>query len=120
MPDFGFSIKKSRGEDLDKVSLEKYRHLLEREPSFKRCFQCGCCSATCSARQFTDFSIRHIHTAFRRGDYEPLEEELKKCMLCGKCTLVCPRGVNLRSLIINMRQLLDETPVEIKRRRRQK
>jgi heterodisulfide reductase subunit C len=27
-------------------------------------------------------------------------------MLCGKCTLVCPRGVNLRALIINMRRVL--------------
>ncbi len=112
MPDFGFSIKKSRGENLDAVSLEKYYRLLEREPSFKRCFQCGCCSATCSARQFTDFSIRHIHTAFRRGDYASLEQGLRKCMLCGKCTLVCPRGVNLRSLIINMREILNQTPVQ--------
>ncbi|MBO4382071.1 MAG: 4Fe-4S binding protein, partial [Bacteroidales bacterium] len=41
--------------------------------------------------------------------YDRLEEELQKCMLCGKCTLVCPRGVNLRSLIINMRQILSNT-----------
>ena len=107
MINFGFTIKTPRGENLDKVSLKRYRMLLERTPSFKRCFQCGSCSATCSARQFTDFSIRRIHTSFRRGEYNGLDEQLKKCMLCGKCTLVCPRGVNLRSLIINMRQILD-------------
>lgn len=28
-------------------------------------------------------------------------------MLCGKCTLVCPRDVNLRSLIIYMRRNID-------------
>ncbi|HOD68420.1 MAG TPA: 4Fe-4S dicluster domain-containing protein [Bacteroidaceae bacterium] len=109
MIDFGFSIKTPRAENLDEVSLEKYRRLLELTPSFKRCFQCGCCSATCSAGQFTDFSIRQVHTSFRRGEYEELGKELRKCMLCGKCTLVCPRGVNLRSLIINMRQILDGT-----------
>ena len=54
----------------------------------------------------TDFDIRKVHNTFRRGQYDRLSEELRKCMLCGKCTLVCPRGVNLRSLIINMRQLL--------------
>ena len=38
-----------------------------------------------------------------------MEKMLGSCMLCGKCTLVCPRGVNLRSLIINMRQILSNT-----------
>ena len=109
MNKFGFAIKTPRSENMDKVSLERYHMLLDREPSFKRCFQCGCCSATCSARQFTEFSIRRVHTSFRRGEYAGLDEELQKCMLCGKCTLVCPRGVNLRSLIINMRQILDAT-----------
>lgn len=108
MIDFGFTIKETRQENMDKVSLEKYNRLLDLTPSFKRCFQCGNCSATCSARQFTDFSIRRVHTSFRRGEYDGLAEELRKCMLCGKCTLVCPRGVNLRSLIINMREILDE------------
>lgn len=45
---------------------------------------------------------------FRRGNTEGLAEELRKCMLCGKCVLVCPRGVNLRQLIINMRKMLEE------------
>jgi heterodisulfide reductase subunit C len=107
MPDFGFAIKETRAENLDKVSLKKYKELLDKVPSFNLCFQCGCCSATCSARQFSDFNIRKIHTSFRRGEYAALSEELKACMLCGKCTLVCPRGVNLRSLIINMSTLLE-------------
>ena len=50
MNKFGFAIKTPRSENMDKVSLERYHMLLDREPSFKRCFQCGCCSATCSAR----------------------------------------------------------------------
>lgn len=108
MIDFGFSIKQPRAENLDKLSLQNYHNLLKLEPSFSRCFQCGNCTATCSARRFTDFSIRRVHTSFRRGKYDGLETELKKCMLCGKCTLVCPRGVNLRSLVINMRQILEQ------------
>ena len=105
MIEFGFALKQTRQENMDKVSLDKYNRLLDLEPSFKRCFQCGNCSATCS---FTEFSIRRVHTSFRRGEYDGLADELRKCMLCGKCTLVCPRGVNLRSLIISMRQILDE------------
>ena len=77
MIDFGFALKETRQENLDKTSLEKFYRLQELVPSFKRCFQCGNCSATCSARQFTDFSIRRVHTSFRRGEYDGLAEELR-------------------------------------------
>lgn len=40
------------------------------------------------------------------GQLGGLDKELAKCMLCGKCTLVCPRGLNLRPIIMNMRKLL--------------
>ena len=106
MANFGFSIKKTRSFNLSQADLRKAERLLEEVPSYRLCIGCGGCTATCSARQFTDFDIRKVHNTFRRGQYEKLADELRKCMLCGKCTLVCPRGVNLRSLIINMRQLL--------------
>ncbi len=89
--------------------MRKTEQLLNAVPSYKRCISCGGCTASCSARQFTDFNIRKAHLYFKRGQYDRLEEELQKCMLCGKCMLVCPRGVNLRSLIINMRQILSNT-----------
>ena len=89
--------------------MRKAEQLLNAVPSYKRCISCGGCTASCSARQFTDFNIRKAHLYFKRGQYDRLEEELQKCMLCGKCMLVCPRGVNLRSLIINMRQILSNT-----------
>ncbi len=106
MADFGFSVKKRRTIEIEKAELSKYAHLLELVPSYKSCIGCGGCTASCTARQFTDFNIRKTHYFFRRGQYDALEQELQKCMLCGKCILVCPRGVNLRSLIINMRQTL--------------
>ena len=89
--------------------MAKFSQFQEMVPSYKRCIGCGGCTASCSARQFTDFDIRKVHCFFRRGQYDQLEDELQKCMLCGKCTLVCPRGVNLRSLIINMHQILSNT-----------
>ncbi|MBQ3851582.1 MAG: 4Fe-4S dicluster domain-containing protein [Bacteroidales bacterium] len=109
MENFGFSLKKSRTVNLVHADMQKFDQLIAAVPSYKRCIGCGGCTASCSARQFTDFDIRKVHCYFSRGQYDQLEQELQKCMLCGKCTLVCPRGVNLRSLIINMRQILSNT-----------
>lgn len=108
MNKFGFSISQGRSINLDDVNQEKVERLLEAVPSYKWCIGCGGCSATCSAAAFTDYSIRHTHISFMRAQYKGLDKELQKCMLCGKCLLVCPRGVNTRSLIINMRRLLNE------------
>ena len=109
MENFGFNISSTRVINIDECDLENVKKLYKEVSSFKRCISCGACTATCSARQFTDFNIRKLHAFYRRGQYEGLQEALKACMLCGKCTLVCPRGVNLRSMIINMRKILHET-----------
>ena len=112
MNKFGFSISQTRTVNLDTTDRTILHELELLEPSYKRCMNCGSCTATCSAQQFTNFNIRRVHTSFRRGEYRTLSDELKKCMLCGKCTLVCPRGVNLRSLVINMRQILEEPEIK--------
>ncbi len=110
MNKFGYTISQGRSINLDEVKNDKVEKLMEVVPSYKWCIGCGGCTAACSAGSFTDFNIRRIHTAFYRGKYEGLEEQLQKCMLCGKCLLVCPRGVNTRSLIINMRRILKNVP----------
>ena len=105
---FGFAISTPRSINMDTADNRLLKQLEEEVPSFKRCMNCGACSATYSARQFTDYNIRRIHSMFRMQQYQDLENELKPCMLCGKCTLVCPRGVNLRSMIMNMRKILTD------------
>ncbi|MBQ3174194.1 MAG: 4Fe-4S binding protein, partial [Alistipes sp.] len=35
-------------------------------------------------------------------------EELNKCMLCGKCRLVCPRGINTRAMIMLIKRKLGD------------
>ena len=30
---------------------------------------------------------------------------LKSCQLCGKCTMVCPRGINTRHLILSIAKI---------------
>jgi len=108
MNNFGFSISQPRSVDVGDNVQDQLLRLEKRVPSFKRCISCGGCAATCTAGHFTSFNIRKIHSLYRWEEYEGLEEELQKCMLCGKCTLVCPRGVNLRDLVINLRKILSK------------
>ena len=106
MRKFGFSISQTRSIDLDQIDFSCLDELREAVPTFMVCINCGACTATCSAQQFSDFNIRKIKTMLMQGQYEGLAKQLDKCMLCGKCTLVCPREVNLRNSIVNMRRLL--------------
>ena len=106
--DFGFTISKPRSIEPTEAGKEQLRLLEEQVPTFRRCMNCGGCTATCSAGHFINFNIRKVPNLYRWGQYKELDEELKKCMLCGKCTLVCPRGVNLRSLIIHLRKALNK------------
>ncbi|MCK7533335.1 MAG: hypothetical protein MZV63_21040 [Marinilabiliales bacterium] len=57
------------------------------------------CTATCTAGQHVSFNLRRMNTLIRRGEIDLLREEVKQCMLCGKCHLVCPRGVNTRNVV---------------------
>lgn len=119
MIDFGYKIATPRTIDLDNSDGSMSVQLLEAVPSYRYCIGCGGCTATCSAGQFTDFNIRKAHFFFSRRQYDKLsnagdeggmpEVDLSKCMLCGKCTLVCPRGVNTRGLIVQMRKMLTTT-----------
>ena len=106
MADFGFSISKPQSIDTNDMDVGRLQALEAKVPSFKRCINCGACTATCSACQFGSFNIRRIHNLYRWDQRKGLEKELQQCMLCGKCTLVCPRGVNLRYLIIRLRKAL--------------
>lgn len=108
MTDFGYSIAPTRRIDLDSVDarLRLCREVLDEVPSSRLCIGCGTCTAGCPAAQFSDFNIRRVHLSFARGRHEGLAERLQRCMLCGKCLLACPRGVNTRGLIISYRKHL--------------
>ncbi len=109
MRNFGFSISQTRAIDLDQSDSSLCIELEQIVPSFKVCLNCGACTATCSAQQFSGFDIRKIKWQFVQGQYDGLAKELEKCMLCGKCTLVCPRGVNIRNSVVVMRRLLTKS-----------
>lgn len=108
MIDFGYNIVRDRQIDFDRGDFRYLKLVNLLEPSMNVCIGCGSCTSTCSAARFTDFNIRKLHTAIRRGNTESIKAELKKCMFCGKCQLICPRGVNLRNLILAINRAIEQ------------
>jgi heterodisulfide reductase subunit C len=104
MDRFGFTISKGRQIDWDKNDRSIADFIREREPSFRLCIACGGCAATCTTGNFTEFSLREINILIHRGENQKPENDIKKCMLCGKCTLICPRGVNTRNVVVAARE----------------
>jgi heterodisulfide reductase subunit C len=100
MDKFGFTISQGRQIDYDSNTRNVAEYIYENEPSFRLCIECGGCSATCTTGNFTSFSLREMNILIKRGETAQMLQNLKKCMLCGKCTLVCPRGVNTRNVIV--------------------
>jgi heterodisulfide reductase subunit C len=104
MDKFGFKLSKARVIDYDANDRTIGEFIIEREPSLKLCIECGGCTATCTTGNFTDFSLREMHILLKRGENEQVRKKIRQCMLCGKCSLVCPRGVNTRNVVFLARQ----------------
>lgn len=66
----------------------------------KECVHCGLCTKNCSFLQKYNIDI---------GNTEKLQGLAYHCFLCGKCTEVCPRGIDGREKILGIRQ---ENPVQ--------
>ncbi len=108
MDKFGFGINIGRQIDFDKNDNSLYQFIKEKEPSIQLCIGCGACTATCTCGKLTPFNFRKLHMLLSRGEYVNIEQEILKCMLCGKCKLVCPRGVNTRSVILLIKRWILE------------
>jgi heterodisulfide reductase subunit C len=106
MKSFGFTSIESRTIDYSQFDDRLLAHLVREEPSFGLCLSCGGCTATCSAANLVDFNIRRLGLLIRRGEIENLSREINKCMLCGKCSLVCPRGINLRHVVMLIKKAI--------------
>ena len=104
--DFGYSINQSSKIDLDYTSKDIAVKLLQSAPSFAACIGCGTCMATCSAGRFTSLNLRRLQLMVMRGQTDEVLSETEKCMLCGKCQMICPRGVNTRHVVLTMNKLL--------------
>lgn len=111
MNKFGYHISHDNQLDFDKADVSLAKQVEAHEPSFRICIQCGSCTASCSAANFTDFNFRRLCLLIRRGLTSEVQKEISKCMLCGKCRLVCPRGVNTRNIILNVHLALQQKSV---------
>lgn len=104
MTDFGYTTVRSNTCDLDKASNALAVAISEAEPGFNLCIACGACAATCPAGRLTAFGFRGLIHRIKLGDEKLMMQEAEKCMLCGKCTLVCPRNVNTRNIVLLIRK----------------
>ncbi len=104
---WGFSISEARVIDYDKNDKTLAQIMATEVPSSKLCIGCGGCTATCSAGNLTEFNIRKLQMLAKRGENKELQTQLHKCMLCGKCLLVCPRGVDTRRMIWSMLRFIN-------------
>lgn len=105
MTDFGFTLSKSSTMDLGKMDDVRFEQLCREESGARICIGCGSCSATCPAEKLSGMSVRKVLLAIQRG--QDIRHLLQGCMLCGKCTMVCPRGINTRHLLLSICSVYD-------------
>lgn len=103
MTDFGFGIQDDLMIDHDNLSLF-YEKVLEEVPSVAACISCGSCSGTCVSAFHSGAGFRKLVMLLKHGCYDQLQQALDHCQFCGKCSLVCPRGINTRRAILEMRK----------------
>lgn len=104
---WGFSISAARVIDYDRNDKAMAEAMAAEAPTSRLCIGCGGCTATCTAGNLTEFNIRRLQMLVKRGESTEVKEQLHKCMLCGKCLLVCPRGVDTRRMIMSMVKYLN-------------
>ena len=108
MINFGYKINIDRQIDLNQCDKRVEKFVSKIEPTFNTCIACGTCTTTCSAGNFTNFNPRLLYTLVKRGQIDDVKKEIEKCMLCGKCQLACPRGINTRHIILNIQKALEK------------
>ncbi len=106
MPRWGYKIHEDRQVIWEEGDFSLVERIRLAEPSLCLCISCGTCASGCTAAQFTDFSLRRVIIQLQRGRLEEVRKEIDRCMLCGKCILSCPRGVNTRNLVLSIRKEL--------------
>lgn len=106
MNKFGFTLSVPRVIDYNSNDRSIAELITAKEPTFRLCIECGTCAATCTAGNFTSFSLREINVLLRRGENKAAAARINRCMLCGKCILICPRGVNTRNILFIAKEAL--------------
>jgi len=108
---FDFLSKMNRVINYDDNDKTMFYYLKRIEPSISLCISCGGCSATCPSGNFSSLNLHKIILCIRRGEKVYIANEIKQCMLCGKCILICPKNVNTRNIILNVISFLQSYKV---------
>jgi len=95
MVDFGFGLVPSSRINLDLFDKDKYGELVKIEPDARICMACGSCTAVCTAGKF-------VHTSLREAIEDILNAKNDKAL---ECSMVCPRGINTRHLILSINKV---------------
>lgn len=103
--DFGFSVSEQRAVDLDREIPAELEDIYQKEASLRNCIACGNCAAVCTAGSFTGMQFYRLNIWAGRGLLREMSKKAEVCMLCGKCQMACPRGVNIRHGLLLMAQL---------------
>ncbi|MDO9511815.1 MAG: 4Fe-4S binding protein [Bacteroidales bacterium] len=111
MKDFGFSPMKNKVLNFDELNHDFHQWIAIQDSSFNLCIACGTCASTCSAGSYTHFSFRELCKDIRWGNAEKAMKESEKCMLCGKCSIACPRNINTRNIIKMVRKAAKTSPL---------
>ena len=106
--DFGFSLSPSSAVNLDRVDTARWQRLVQEDSDALICIGCGSCSPTCTAAPFSGMSLRQVLLGLQRGRDAEVNRMVSGCMLCGKCTMVCPRGINTRHLILTLQRITQQ------------
>ena len=80
---------------------------------FDQCIKCGLCSATCPVgkelflEKYTPRGKIQLAKRYAAGDLDISEhyrDIFAKCLLCGACSVTCPSGVELKEVLLGMRE----------------
>lgn len=105
MNDFGFKLSPSSAINLDTIDKKNFEMLAKEEPDVLKCISCGSCTATCTAGRFYEMGLRRVIIYLQRGMEKEAIGMIRHCMLCGKCNMVCPRGLNTRHIILSISRI---------------
>lgn len=72
---------------------------------FRKCFQCGLCTASCPWNNVKTFMPHKMMTESKFGLVEPSEEDWWLCSTCNMCVSRCPRGVAITDVIRAVRNI---------------
>ena len=108
MAGFGYSLSQGKSINMDNCNNHLFWKIAERSPDILKCIACGSCSSSCTGSQFSLVSFRRSIHLLERGENREALNLLRGCMLCGKCFIVCPRGVNTRDIILSLNQYYKE------------